>query len=489
MLTLFIAATRLLTLEADEANILLGAYNVFGIPVPQASAAAYPTVTSGGLFPLIHGLLGLLTTDIGVHRAVSVVVVVVFVVATFWLLREMRVSRSLAMAGAAMSAATPGLLLVGSLAMAEVMATLLLLFGTLLWVRAGRRSAAGAVLAGLLFGMACATRFNAIFIFPALLIYALDFETGWRRKLLYPGLATVTGVFLLLAATQLYYLAAGTEAAGNIGTLTGASMGKDIFSFARYLLIANDWLPLWVIAAIAGTYVAAGRYVLRRRDRQLTALLLLAGGFGWLMWIFKAPIPHVRYLWPAMPCLWLGAIIVATTLIERARNQSARTAYHISALVACFYQVLTGSYIMSQGDSLVMAYKLNRTSAFVDKVPSWTAAADQKALAGVVQKLPSSAELYTINRNSAFPITYLSGRAVATLEGASFTDKPAYLLALPVDYALWRPTNEILSWRERNAIEIWRRGDFVLYRIRPHAPTPPLQRQMIGANDIYPSRP
>ena len=206
-------------------------------------------------------------------------------------------------------------------------------------------------------------------------------------------------------------------------------MGKDVFSLARYLLIANDWLPLWVIAAIVGTYVAAGRYVLRRRDRQLTALLLLAGGFGWLMWIFRAPIPHVRYLWPAMPCLWLGAIITATTLIERARNQSARTAFHISALIACCYQGLTGLYIMSQGDSLVMSYKLNRTSAFTDKVPSWTAAADQKAFADVIRMLPGSAELYTINRNSAFPITYLSGRTVATLEGASFTDKPAYLLA------------------------------------------------------------
>jgi hypothetical protein len=259
LLAVYMAGARFLTLEADESNILLSAYNVFGLAVPQDSGAAYPTVTSGGVFPLVHGLLGLLTTDVFAHRLISVLLGVVFVGATFRLLRRMNVSRPLAMAGAAMSAATPGFLLVGAMAMAEMMATLLLLLGMLQWVGSGRRTVAGAILAGLLFGLSGATRFNAIFVFPAIVLYAFDFEQGWRRRFLYPGLAAASGLLLLVVATKAYLFAAAPQVEGSIGTVTGATVGKDAFSLSRYVLIANDLIPWWVVVAIIGTYVAAGR--------------------------------------------------------------------------------------------------------------------------------------------------------------------------------------------------------------------------------------
>jgi hypothetical protein len=490
LLALFIAAARFLTLEADEANILLSAYNAFGIPLPQDSAAVFPTVTSGGVYPLIHGLIGMVTTNVGVHRAVSILLSVILVGAVFRLLRGMKVSPPLAMAGTAMFAATPGFLLVGSAAMAEIMAAILLLAGLVQWVKTGRRSIVGALACGLLFGLACATRFNAVFVLPAILLYALDFEPGWRRKLLYPGLCVATGVLVFILATQTYLLvgaAPALAAQADMGAVTGASSGKTLLHFARYLLIANDWLPLWVIVGASGLYLAVGRRILRRRDRQLTALLLLGGTIGWIMWVFRAPIPHVRYLWPALPCLWLGGIIVATSLVERTRSQPARTWLHVAALVTCFYQALTNFYLVAQGDSLLTSYQLNRISPLLNRGPNWTAADDQRAFADAVRSLPPSAALYTINRNAAFPITYYSGRTVEPLVGARFNGTPVYILALPVDFAIWRPLREQVAWRERYTTSVWRRGDYALFRVHGQAPPPPPAVGQIGANDIYPA--
>ena len=483
---LFIAAARLMTLEADEANILLAAYHAFGVPVAHGTAAAFPTVTNGGLYPLVHGLLGLVTTSVDAHRAVSLVLAATFVAATYGLLRAMHVSRPIAAGGSALAAATPGLLLVAAAAMAEVLALAALLVGMLVWVRLGRRNLAGAILAGVLFGLAGATRLNSIFIFPALLLYALDFETGWRRRIVFPFASMAAGGITLLAAIDFYLRAGGASAfAGDFGMSTGAGKGKSLLEVTRDLTIANDWLPWWGLAGIIGLYAAA-RPHLRRRHRQFAALLLLSGAVGWAMWVARAPIPHVRYLWPALPCLWLAGIMSVTALLEKSGNVTARRWFHIAALSACLYQAVGTLFVIAQGDSLLSQYQLNRQAPVYTTQPHWSAAAEQRRLAAVVRSLPETAKLYTNTRNAAFPITYLSGRTIAGTEEARFDANPAYLIALPVDYALWRPMPDDVAWRRRYTTEVWRSERYAIFRIAPNAPAPPAQSRFNGANDIYP---
>src|SRR5256885_16487444 len=67
-LLVFLAAAHFLTVEADEAWILLSTMNAFGIPLPQTDALASPTLTSGGVHLLIHGALAWITSSIFVHR-------------------------------------------------------------------------------------------------------------------------------------------------------------------------------------------------------------------------------------------------------------------------------------------------------------------------------------------------------------------------------------------------------------------------------------
>ena len=61
---LSVAAIFAFTLEADESWMLLSTYHAFGLPVPQPYNIANPTVTTGGIHLLIHGVLGFITANI-----------------------------------------------------------------------------------------------------------------------------------------------------------------------------------------------------------------------------------------------------------------------------------------------------------------------------------------------------------------------------------------------------------------------------------------
>ena len=69
-LFLFCAAACLLTLETDEAWILLSTAHAFGITVPATGDLGSPTVTTGGPHLLVHGLIAIATMNVMVHRLV-----------------------------------------------------------------------------------------------------------------------------------------------------------------------------------------------------------------------------------------------------------------------------------------------------------------------------------------------------------------------------------------------------------------------------------
>ena len=68
---LLVAGAWFLTVEADEAWMLLSTMNAFGIPLPQTDALASPVLTTGGLHLLTHGLLARITSSIFIHRMAS----------------------------------------------------------------------------------------------------------------------------------------------------------------------------------------------------------------------------------------------------------------------------------------------------------------------------------------------------------------------------------------------------------------------------------
>jgi hypothetical protein len=218
-LLLFAAGAVFFTVEPDEAWILLSTMKAFGLPVPDTSAVATPILTSGGLHTLVHGVIAIFTTSIIAHRAVSVLFSAGLLGLVFAILRGLPASPGLAAAGTAMFAAVPGFVLQAGLATAEVMATTLMLGGLLLWVRRGLQSAVGAVWAGVLVGLASATRVNCVVALGAMVVGILLARISWRERLLRSGLGIGVAALLLVVGLTTWMLAFGVASYRDLSAI------------------------------------------------------------------------------------------------------------------------------------------------------------------------------------------------------------------------------------------------------------------------------
>ena len=132
----FGAGVFILTVEPDEAWILMSTMKAFRIPLPPTTAVGFPTTTTGGLHFVLHGLVALLRSgDILVHRLVSICFTLILLGLVFKVIEHRVKDRILAAAGTALFAAAPGFLLQASLATSEIIATTTFLLAALFWVR------------------------------------------------------------------------------------------------------------------------------------------------------------------------------------------------------------------------------------------------------------------------------------------------------------------------------------------------------------------
>ncbi|MFC3173962.1 hypothetical protein ACFOD9_06850 [Novosphingobium bradum] len=462
------------TIDPDEAWILLSTYQVFGLPVAGAGAIDLPTLTTGGPHLLVHGLLGLATRAIIAHRLVSLACLAALLGLVLALMRRQMTERRDAWLGMALVLATPGLLLQGALAMAEIMATLLLLATIIYWDGRGRLSLAGTVLAGVLLGLVCATRANALACVPVFALFALIDRDNWLEGL-------VRAAALGFAAVATHGLCVAGQAAlfpaGNWGKLyeylsqsTGIGAGKSPWQMLRHFWLAADFFPpLLVIAVLAGLLACQARGAAGLRLPLLMVTLALAGAASW---VIAAPIPQVRYAWPFAPLLFVaaGLVLDRSGLLARPRQ---RLVLHLGVIGLVLLQVAASLIALGTGDSLVATYQANRQAAVTDRSPDWSASRDQQALARRVAALPADARLVTRIQPLGLPITYLSGRRIDDLMPWTPARRPAWLVVTPGDRAVFDPDAALAQWAARNAVPVFRSGEYALYQVVGPEPFPP----------------
>jgi hypothetical protein len=256
-------AMRSFTVETDEAWILLSTFKAFRLGIAGSAGVEFPTVTSGGLHFLIHGLIGSATESIVVHRTVSLLFLAALVLSVFTLMRRIGVEPRHATAGAAFVLATPGLVLQASLAMAEIIATVLLLVTAAYWARRGRLSLSGSAVTGLLVGLTCATRTNCLVCIPVLAMFAVfdasDWTTGLSR-----AAAMVAGSVIVYGIAVGGYV--GLFAVGNwagfahaMGGATGVSVNETLGDYLLKLNLAADFFPPSLIGVVLAGLVAIWR--------------------------------------------------------------------------------------------------------------------------------------------------------------------------------------------------------------------------------------
>lgn len=475
-LVLFAAGAVFLTAEPDEAWILLSTMKVFGVPVPETNAVASPTATSGGLHAVAHGVLALFSTSILLHRAVSILFSAGLLGLVFAILRALPASPGLALAGTALFAAVPGFVLQAGLATAEVIATTLMLGGLWLWVRWGLQSATGAVWAGVVIGVAAATRVNCVVALPALGLVGLLARLRWRDVLLRSGLAIAIGAVLLGLGLGTYVLAFRVASYGdvarNMGHSTGLAEHKGVSDLLRYLLISNGLLPVFVGVGATATLVGGALSHAQVASRRFCAVLLITAVLGWVLWACRAPIPHVRYLWPFICCLWLAGVMLLVAQVQRMPDWRARLTFHGATLAVCAYQGLASLFLVLNGESLVLVYQLNQMAALTVPHKDLSAAADQRAAAAFLAGLPAGARLYGWVPEADYGLTYLDGRPTGSVREAPGFPDTSFLVVVPGEFEIWPPSPSFTVWLAEYGAAVFRSGRYVVYRIRPDAPVP-----------------
>ena len=468
-----------LTVEPDEVWNLMSTMKAFGLPLPATSAVNYPVTTTGGLHFVLHGLVAIVRSgDIVLHRAVSVAITLLLLAIVFSTVASHLKNRVLAAAGTALFAVAPGFLLQASLATSEIIATTVMLLAALFWFRFGSRSASYAALGGVLFGVACATRMTCLSMLPAILIWSIFMQRGWLARVVLPALAVTFAVAVFLGLTATYFAAFGDTPWSEFMVASSSASGVSrafpgLMLRLNYLAVSDGILPLAGMVALSGWLLHRASFPYNEQGLiSFCALLLLTGGAGWLAWLLKAPIPHIRYLWPALPLIWLAIILLGLSELHRVKQAKSLAIAHLTIICICAGQVLLNARMLAVGDSLTLVYEAARRTELGTPRQLFEVRKHQQAMADLLAGLPQSATVHALAEPAAYPMTYLSGRTITSLAQAGEASAPRYLLVQAYDRSIWPTSWDRISWLQNNAKLEVRHGDYWLYRIRADAGQP-----------------
>lgn len=475
----FCAGVFVLTLEPDESWILFSTMKAFGIPLPPTSAVDNPVLTSGGLHLVLHGLIAQVAgTNISVHRLASIIVTLVLLGIVFQIIEHQVKDRVLAAAGTALFATAPGFLLQSSLATAEIMATTIFLVAVLYWVHLGGRSVAMAIIGGVIFGLACATRMTCLSMLPAILVWSIFAHRVWSARLFYPVLGVAIALFVYVAFVLVYFNLFN-DSVWSMGVMKNALASgitrpyEGLIMRLNYLATGDSIIPVIAIVALGAWLISQlGNRDVCPETLNLCSFLFLAGSAGWLAWVIKSPIPHIRYLWPAIPMLWLAAILLGLSALSKIKQQKTVMIVHLALIIMCASQGLLNLRMLAVGDSLALVYEAARRSELGTPKQFLLARIHQNEMAKILEGLPLSANIYAYVEPAAYPMTYISGRTVKSLRHAFKESTEDYLLVLPSDNSIWLPKWDLIGWIQNNTTLAERRGEYKLYKIREGALLP-----------------
>ena len=202
-----------------------------------------------------------------------------------------------------------------------------------------------------------------------------------------------------------------------------------------YFLASNNLVPTFAIAVSAialALGLPAGSFA---KARPLCALLVLIGLIGWMGWILRAPFPHVRYLYPALPALWLAATILLLewlTELYRGRPRLLLEAGVIAAFAAQFVISLREVYY---GDTLAIVYEAVgvapiRGAAHGKRVPPFEARRDQNEIGSILSGLDGNKRICALMKELSYPLTILTGVKVKSLLDNPYIYKQANAITL-----------------------------------------------------------
>jgi hypothetical protein len=477
---LAIAAVFVMTLGTDEAWVLNGLRSVLHLQVEHLSTELI--VTSGGPFALLNVMLEWAAgSKVWLHRLVSLVCLALAFAVVLGHRSKVGTPAAARWAMLAPLVAVPGAAEVGTAALGTSMGLFLMLAALAVW--ASRRTAwvwrvAGG---GLLYGLAAASRFDLVLVGPAVLIASSVRLSGERRIALRLNLGAwafvAIGVTLFLLNQWLMSLPANAMA----GTEVSASTGLDPWSL-NYPKQLNQWFTLTTLAPLAWlavmtisafwwpvptTPTAAGRAT---NPPRFETLLGVTGAVLLAAWLVRAPIPHLRYAFPALFCFAaLGAFGLRELLVRALASSSARHVLlcHCVALAFVLGSIgsLTRSLVMADSD--YASWEWTHEMPF-DYFRRFEARQHQlQAAAFLRDQLPADARLYSY---VPYALRYLTNRPVVAIDRAPAVDAAVshterYLVLTPAIGTYFSMKPESAMWILSQAPLVKQIGRYSIYRL------------------------
>jgi len=470
------SALFLMTLGFDEAWMLLGVQGLVENGVYGHDLAA-GTANTGGLYTLVESLLfAVFGADLPVLRIFSFASLLVLLGGIGrWTTFTYR-SRTAGLLTAGVVLGVPGTLILGSTAYGTVPAVMLLFWGTFLWHRLKDTGHKRWLVCGAILGLGVATRLNCIFIFAALLGAALFSRE--RKQELRQAVATslLGGLIASICHAILVNLAGSSE---------GIGLCRSLFDYPALMnrwLVANAFLPLPFLVATTIGYVFLDRMkrTVGMDVPEMGVQLLWFGWLSWGMWVLRSPIPHLRYLWPALAAFAfvLGICLAALHAWGKLRNRSLAVT---AALLLSLTFVVTGCVstlrhlLMGEANLLLWEWSHEAPLTRFRRLHHLNS---QHQMAGYLRRHVAEDEVVGV-LGLDLELTFLSGRTVRPFEWYRQRGMwgpehlPLRLLVPPMVGTYLHLDPHAIPWIEANCKLLAQFGAYSLYEVTGRYPDDP----------------
>lgn len=463
----------LLTVGHDEAWLLLTIRDMVEKGT-YASGAFLGPLTTGGIYSLSQAAIArLLPNQVWIARTFSYVC---------WLLlyREVvKYTRSeLEDPGARVVARTaffavPGGLTLTALAFGFVPALLVSVYALRLWDTTDDAHPFRYVWSGVFLGLAVATRVNFLVLLPALIFWTLLTKRTWRAVL--PA-TLVAALAVLVSAASVWALSAFTPSSQQLLQETVRDTGFRSFAIDYVRLfwnweVLNDHLFLPVAVAITGF----GVYIHLSRDRLNDgwAVLLVGASIMLAAWLVLSPIPHLRYIWPALFVLFIYGGIALGRLYTWGAEHGNSSVTALALVVSATMLATGGGFALKQlahGNSDLLSFEWSRESEQL-RFRRFDHAQHQREFARHLRdKMPADEVIGVLF--SSVTMRFLTGlECVGPVEWkAGLVDQerlPEYFVIDPLvgSYLYPDPNSPVFAEFVQNAEVVYRRGDYTLLRV------------------------
>ncbi len=467
------------TLGADEGWNLVSVAAVIG--QPEIAYENAPVLSSTGLYAALHGAAFRLGIEqLAVHRALSLGAALV----AWWLALQLlpRESRGpdagwLVAAGIA---AAPGAITFASLAFAEWLAAALVVGFVVALERDGSRGWGRSLICAGLLGLAMATRSTAIAVVPGFLIWSWIGPAGRFERVRDAVIIAALAGALFMGFTAAYSSMAPTT---TVATETLTTMGLQGL-VPDYPRLMNRWLVgerLLPIASLVAASVLLIGWGVRRAGRLPPWSLLLAMAWsGWALWMLRAPIAHLRYLWPAVALLGVG-VGLGLAMLARREGRHSRTIALALAIGITIGPVMSATRHLVNGNSDIIAWEWSGEAA-LSYTRRFQQVRDQRDIAAWMQaNVPASEEIAIFSQ--PYAMRFLSRRNLVSMWNYADASevrwkserRPVWILLQPTNHAFRYLPAAAMNWIAAACTLEAQFGAYVLYRVDgpwPESATP-----------------